>query len=76
MTRATRHILRLVMRTAYTATGFFALTLSAGVAHDGLTPAGGILPLHRPYLIFAAACWALAVVLDGVTSEPGHRGKG
>lgn len=73
MTPARRHLIRLVMRTAYTATGFFAAMLGAIVAHDGVGPTGRLLPTETNWIVSAAACWALAVVLDGLTSEPGRK---
>jgi len=73
MTPSTRHALRLLMRCFYTATGFHVAILTAAVAHDGLTPGGFILPDHRVYLVMAAVCWVIAILLDGLTSEPGHR---
>ena len=73
MTREQRHLSRLVMRVAYTGTGFLSGVLFAAIAHDGLAPAGGLLPPHQAYLFAACATWALAVVLDGLTSEPGHK---
>lgn len=73
MTRSRRHLCRIVMRVSYTATGFFSLILSAIVAHDGVGPTGNLLPTQLRWIASAAACWALAVVLDGLSSEPGHR---
>ncbi len=70
-----RHPLRLAMRTFYTATGFLAAVLTAGVAHDGLAPGGRILPSHTPLLWAAATCWALAVTLDGITYHRPHKGR-
>jgi hypothetical protein len=73
MTTALRHRLRLVMRAAYTLTGFFTGIMFAAIAHDGLALAGGLLPAQSTYLLISAVCWAIALFLDGWTSEPGHR---
>jgi hypothetical protein len=73
MTRSHRHLARLVMRTAYTATGFFAAMLGAVISHDGVSPTGQLIPTEQPWIISAAVCWALACVLDGLTSEAGHK---
>lgn len=75
MTPSTRHALRLAMRSFYTLTGFHVAILTAGVAHDGTAPDGGILPAQRIYLVVAAVCWVIAISLEGLTSRPGHRGK-
>lgn len=71
--REQRHIMRLIMRVTYTVTGFFTAILAAAVAHDGLAPAGGILPQHQLFLGAAAVSWAISVVLDGWTSQPAFR---
>lgn len=58
------------MRTFYTATGFLASVLVAVIAHDGVSANATLLPQQRPFLVMAAACWAMAIILDGITGEP------
>lgn len=76
MKTQTRHIARLVMRTAYTATAFFSAILTAIVSHDGVQPNGRLLQPEVNWIVSAAVCWALAVSLDGLTSEPSSRRGG
>lgn len=70
-----RYILRLVMRVAFTLTGFFVAILTADVAHDGLMPHGGFYPYQVRYFLMATLCWSIAVVLEGLTGRMRRTGS-